>query len=162
MLHRLFSLPIIIRTTGILITAGIFTLCVSDSTSVKTTAAESTLEKESRKNTQKERKLIVYYFHTNFRCHSCVTIEKLTRQAVTEGFTDQLKNGRIEFKEINVEETGNEHFTDDYKLYTKSVILSDIKNGKEASWKNLEKVWTLLRDEQKFIDYIKSEVTALL
>lgn len=112
--------------------------------------------------TKQERKLVVYYFHGNFRCHSCITIENLTKQAVNSGFTDQLKNGRIEMKVINIEEPGNEHFADDYKLYTKSVILSDIKNGSEASWKNLEKVWTLLGDEDKFIEYIQTEMKTLL
>ena len=163
MLHYLFSIPLISRTVGILIMAGIFAFCQSDNAPEKAAAAESAhVRKRQVKNTQRERKLIVYYFHTNFRCHSCITIEKLTRQAVNEGFADQLKNGRIEFKEINVEETGNEHFADDYKLYTKSVILSDMKSGKEASWKNLDKVWTLLRDEQKFINYVQTEVKALL
>jgi len=109
-----------------------------------------------------DEQLVVYYFHTNFRCKSCTTIEKYTREAVTTGFRDQLDNGRIALKIINVEEAGNEHFSDDYKLYTKSVILSDVKNGKEAKWKNLEKVWTLLGDEKKFIEYIQTEVKALL
>jgi hypothetical protein len=163
MLYRLFSIPLVSRTVGILIMAGMFAFCQSDNTSEKNATVTSTQENKTlEKKSQRERKLIVYYFHTNFRCHSCITIEKLTRQAVNEGFADQLKNGRIEFKEINVEEAGNEHFVDDYKLYTKSVILSDVKDGKETSWKNCEKVWPLLGNEQKFIDYIQTEVKALL
>lgn len=163
MMYRLFSSPMFSRTVGILIMAGAFALCQSDTSSKKSDTAESKqIKKVQEKNTQSERKLIVYYFHTNFRCHSCVTIEKLARQAVTDGFSNELKNGRIEFREVNVEENGNEHFTKDYELYTKSVILSDMKNGKEASWKNLEKVWQLLQNEQKFIDYIQTEVKALL
>ena len=163
MMYRLFSTSLVSRTVGILIMAGMLAFCQSDATSKKT--ADTGLkqaEKIPEKNSQRERKLIVYYFHTNFRCHSCITIEKLTRQAVTSGFASQLNSGRIEFKEVNVEDAGNEHFTDDYKLYTKSVILSDVKNGQEASWKNLDKVWKLLRDEQKFIDYIQTEVNTLL
>ena len=168
MLHRLFSMTMISRTVGIFVMAGMFAFCRSDNFPKKADAAEpkqakKVQESKAINDSRKEGKLlVVYYFHTNFRCHSCIMIEKLTRQAVNEGFADQLKNGRIELKEINVEEAGNEHFTDDYKLYTKSVILSDVKNGKEASWKNCEKVWTLLGNEQKFIDYIQSEVKALL
>jgi hypothetical protein len=115
-----------------------------------------------KNNTQDSRQLIVYYLHGTFRCPSCNTIERLTRQAVEQGFAEQIRQGRIQLKILNVEEPGNEHFVQDYKLYTKSVILSDLKNGKEVQWKNLEKVWTLLHDEAKFIEYIQSEVKCYL
>lgn len=126
---------------------------------VASTTAKTTVVPDAEKQPHT---LIVYYFHGNFRCQSCATIEKLTRQAVTTGFADQLESGRIELKIVNVEETPNEHYSKDYKLYTKSVILSDVKNGKEASWKNLEQVWTKLNNENQFIDYIQSEIKTLL
>jgi cell division protein YceG involved in septum cleavage len=115
-----------------------------------------------KNNTQNSRQLIVYYLHGTFRCPSCNTIERLTKQAVEQGFADQISKGRIQLKILNIEEPGNEHFVLDYKLYTKSVILSDLKDDKEVQWKNLEKVWTLLHDEVKFIEYIQSEVKNFL
>jgi len=108
------------------------------------------------------KKVVVYYFHTTFRCQSCNMIEKFTKEAVEAGFANELKSGIVEMKIINVEEKGNEHFAKDYKLYTKSVIVSDVKDGKEITWKNLDKVWTLLRDQNKFIDYIQTEVKTSL
>ncbi len=107
---------------------------------------------------QDSRLLIVYYLHGTFRCQSCNTIERLTKEAVEQGFANQISKGRIQLKILNVEEPGNEHYVEDYKLYTKSVILSDIRDGKEVQWKNCEKVWTLLHDQAKFIEYIQSEV----
>ena len=107
-------------------------------------------------------KLIIYYFHTNFRCKSCTKLQELTSKAITSGFSQQLGNGRIAFMPVHVEQPGNEHFSEEYKLYTKSVILSDVKNGQEAKWKNLDKVWTLLGDEKKFLEYIQTEVKTLL
>jgi len=50
----------------------------------------------------------------------------------------------------------------DYELYTKSVVLSETKNGKEVRWKNLDKVWTLLGDEAAFKKYVRDEVSAYL
>jgi hypothetical protein len=41
-----------------------------------------------------------------------------------------------------------------------SVILSFQKNGKEASWKNLDKVWQLVYNEPEFRDYVKHEIAA--
>jgi len=85
-------------------------------------------------------------------------IEKFTKLALEENFDKELKNGDIEWKMVNVDEPGNKHFVKDYKLITKSVVLSDVKDGKEKSWKNLEKVWDLLGDEGKFKKYIADEV----
>ncbi|MCU0609437.1 MAG: nitrophenyl compound nitroreductase subunit ArsF family protein [Chitinispirillaceae bacterium] len=107
-------------------------------------------------------KLVVYYLHGTFRCPSCNKIEALTKQAVETGFAEQIKSGRLELKVLNVEDKGNEHFVDDYKLYTKSVILSELVNNKEKSWKNLDKVWTLLHDDGKFIAYIQKEIADLI
>lgn len=124
--------------------------------SVKTNATASATVKSEQK------KLVVYYFHTTYRCQSCNMIEKFTREAVETGFPGELKNGEMELKVINIEEPGNEHFANDYKLYTKSVIVSGQKDGKEVSWKNLDKVWTLLGDQNKFIEYIQAEIKTSL
>jgi len=102
--------------------------------------------------------LIVYYFHTTFRCHSCLTIERLTRETLNEQFAPELKDGAIRWQMVNYEEPANQHFIDHYKLYTKQVILSAVKGGKEVAWKNLEEVWALKRDEMRFKLYIADEI----
>lgn len=107
-------------------------------------------------------KVIVYYFYTTHRCYSCRMIEQYTKDAVEKFFKEELTSGLVEFKPLNIEEKGNEHFTKDYKLYTKSVVISLIKEGKEVSYKNLEKVWQYLRNENKFFNYIKEETEKVL
>lgn len=107
-------------------------------------------------------KLIVYYFHGNKRCISCEKIEAYTKQAVTDGFKDQLDFGRVELKIVNTDEPGNAHFLDDYSLYTKSVVLVDMADGKEQRFKNLEDVWLLLDDPAGFVQYVTAEMQAFL
>ena len=51
---------------------------------------------------------------------------------------------------------------EDYKLYTKSLVISKIKDGKEAEYKNLEKVWDYLDNKEAFYNYVKEEVTKFL
>ena len=110
----------------------------------------------------KERQLVVYYFRTTYRCPSCFYIEEHTQSAVKEAFAKELGSGRLVLKTINVEDQGNEHFVEDYKLYTKSVVLSDLTRGKQTRWKNLEKVWPLIRDDAGFREYIVKEVKSFL
>jgi hypothetical protein len=102
----------------------------------------------------------VYYFYGYQRCPTCFKLENYSRETLEKRFTDELKSGRIEWKAINVEEKGNEHFSDDYKLYTKSVIVSVIQNNQQVSWKNLDKIWQLVGDQSAFEDYISTEVRA--
>ena len=107
-------------------------------------------------------KVIAYYFHGSFRCATCTNMEKYSKEAIEANFKDALTSGKLEFKAVNVEDRGNEHFVNDYKLYTKSLILSLVKDGKEVKSKNLDKIWELARNKQNFIEYVTVEVNALM
>lgn len=104
----------------------------------------------------------VYYFHTTYRCPTCYKIEKYTKEAMESGFSQALRDGRVQFQVLNIEEPANSHFVQDYKLYTKSVVVVDIKGGKQVRWSNLAKVWELVGNQQLFIKYIQDEVNGYL
>jgi hypothetical protein len=107
-------------------------------------------------------KIVVYYLHGNARCPTCYKLENFAKSVVETDFADPIKNGKLEWKTVNVEDKGNEHYTNDYKLYTKSVIVSTQKDGKEVSWKNLDQIWQLIGDQTQYMDYIRKEVRACL
>jgi hypothetical protein len=107
-------------------------------------------------------RVIAYYLHTTYRCPSCRKIEAFTKEAIEAGFANELKDGRLVFRVVNVEEKGNEHFIKDYQIFTKSVVLVDEHTGKQAAWKNLSKVWELLGDKEGFLRYIREETRAYL
>lgn len=107
---------------------------------------------------QTNAKIVVYYFYGNYRCDSCTLIEQYSEEAVLEAFTPEIKRGLVEFRGINVEKPETRHFIKDYQLYSKSVIVSEVVNGQERRWKNLEKIWELYVNEKAFKDYIKAEV----
>ena len=109
-----------------------------------------------------DNKVVAYYFHGDFRCWSCYTIEKYTKQAIEENFQDELSSGKFELKIVNYDKPENRHFIEDYQLYTKSVVLSLIKDNEEVKFVNLEKVWDFLRDKDKFLDYVQSNVQSYL
>ena len=109
-----------------------------------------------------EDKVVAYYFHGSFRCATCTAMEDYSRQAIETNFKDELDSGKLEFRAVNVEESDNKHYVNDYQLYTKSLILSFMKDGKEEKSKNLDKIWQLARNKQKFIDYVTSEIKSFL
>ncbi len=104
--------------------------------------------------------VVAYYFHGQYRCPNCLKIEAYTREAIQTGFSPELKNGSLEWRVVNVDEPENRHFIQDYQLYTKSVILSDLHHGRQARWKNLDQVWTFLPDQAAFMKYVRDEVRA--
>jgi hypothetical protein len=106
--------------------------------------------------------VIAYYFHGQMRCPTCHKLEQYSKEAIETNFKDSLASEKLEFKVVNVEDKGNEHYGNDYQLYTKSLILSLIKDGKEIKWKNLDKIWEYVGNKQGFIDYVKSEVADFL
>jgi hypothetical protein len=103
-------------------------------------------------------KLIVYYFHTTTRCVSCLKIENLTQFTLESDFPSELAAGLIEWRPVNLDTPGNGHFAKEYGLYTKSVVLSEVLDGRETRWRNLENVWHLLPDPDGFRRYVEEEV----
>ncbi len=104
-------------------------------------------------------KVIAYYFHRTVRCHTCLAIEDLSKQTIENLFGEQLAEGRIEWRPVNIEQKGNEHFEDDYKLTTQSLVLVKLVDGKQADWKNLTSVWDLIDNHEKFVKYVQEELS---
>jgi hypothetical protein len=107
-------------------------------------------------------KVIAYYFHGTFRCTTCRTIEQYSHDAIQMYFAKELGNRRLEFRPVNIDEAENKHFIQDYQLVTRSLVLSLMSDGKETKWKNLADVWKLVRDKDKFFQYVKDEVEQFL
>ena len=108
--------------------------------------------------------VVVYYFHGNARCGTCHTIEDYAKEAVYSGFADEIKNGRLEWRVVNVDEPGNEHYVEDFQLVsTASVVLERLAGGKRQEWKNLQRVWELVRGEKDdFLKYVQKETRGYL
>lgn len=128
-------------------------LTISFRSAISSFANSETPEKPVQSEIENDSKITVYYFYSKPRCISCKKIETYTEEAV-----NSLKNSEIEFKKINLDLPENKHYAKDYNLYTKSVVLSKVKNNEEIKSKNLIDIWTKLNNEEKFKDYIKKEI----
>ncbi len=107
-------------------------------------------------------KIIAYYFHTTYRCPTCRRIEAYSREAIDTGFARELKEGSLEFRLVNVELPESQHFVQDYKLFTKSLVLVRMKDGKQVEWTNLGRVWELTGDRDAFLGYVQQGVRGYL
>lgn len=106
--------------------------------------------------------VIAYYLHYTRRCATCNKIEELANRVVTERFAEELNDGRLIWKSLNVEDPGNEHFEEDFGMISQSFVLVDAREGRNMKWKNLDKIWELVWKEQEFLDYAQREIKAFL
>lgn len=107
-------------------------------------------------------KVIAYYFHTNARCSTCMKIEAYSKEAIEQGFPDELKKGILEMRIVNYEKPENRHFMKDYKLVSKSLVLVNTVDGKQTEWRNLKMVWQLTKRKDAFLNYVRREVRSYL
>lgn len=118
-------------------------------------AATDPTKKESGK------KIIVYYFHGNYRCSSCIQVEKFTRKAVSI-IQKQKSVYQIEIKVINRDLPENTNFVKKYVLENQSVIMADYSGEKQIRWKNCDKIWDFYTNEKDYIKYIRNEIEEYL
>lgn len=97
-------------------------------------------------------KVNVYYFYGKPRCVTCMKIENYTKSAV-----ESMKDKDVVFKGIDMDNSANGAMVKKYNLFTKSVVLSKTRKGKEK-WKNLDKVFLKVGNENDFKNYVITEI----
>lgn len=107
-------------------------------------------------------KVVAYYFHVTVRCVTCRAIEQYSREAIEQGFREELKKGTIQWRPVNVQLLENRHYIQDYRLFTRSLVLVKMRDGKQVEWRNLDKVWELVSRKGDFFRYVQMNVKAYL
>ena len=102
--------------------------------------------------------VLVTYFSSDVRCATCLRIERLSRATVEQNFAQELRDGRVNFRVVNLDGEGNDHYVKDYSLISKTVIVSELAQGQEIRWENLQQVWTRQKDEPAFEVYLVDAV----
>lgn len=74
----------------------------------------------------------VLYFHGKQRCATCMAIEKNAKEAVETQFADELKNGTVVFKSIDISKAENEQIAGKYEVTWSSLFVCKWKDGKET------------------------------
>lgn len=107
-------------------------------------------------------RFVAYYFHGNARCATCRKLEQYSEAAVRGGFAEELESARLAWRAVNVDKKENAHFTDDFQLYTRSLVLVAEHDGKVVRWKNLPRIWELVRDADAFAKYVQAELRGFM
>ncbi|MFA7173098.1 MAG: nitrophenyl compound nitroreductase subunit ArsF family protein [Kiritimatiellia bacterium] len=102
----------------------------------------------------------VYYMHSTFRCVTCNTIEKMTRELLDKSYAEELADGRIKWQEVDFQE--NEELARKFEIVSSCVVVAQVKDGEVSVFKRLDEVWTLMKDTDSFNQYIGDAINAYL
>ena len=105
----------------------------------------------------------VLYFHGKQRCKSCVSIELRTKEMLDTYFAQEMKEGKIVFKAIDISLKENESIADKYEIAFSSLLVIKHQNGDETV-KNLTDFGFsyAYKNPETFIEGMKEEIDALL
>lgn len=85
-------------------------------------------------------------------------METWAREAVEAEFADDMKSGRLMLRTSD----GDPTTLRKYGLTTKSLVLRNVQEGKETSWRSLDRIWELNGDEAAYKAYIIEQIKQAL
>ena len=114
-------------------------------------------------NEQTKRDVVeVLYFHGAQRCATCMAIEKNTIEVVETRFAEQLNNGKLIFRTVDIDK--EEEFAERYEVSWSSLILVDYdKSGNESATNLTEFAFSSARTApDKFKQGLSVRITEML
>ena len=103
--------------------------------------------------------LTVYYFHFTNRCATCNAVENETRVALEMFFGDQVKDGKIAFTSLNLEEEDGKEMAKQLKVSGQTLIL--VKGEEMVNLTN-EGFMNARTKPDSFREILKSNIDNLL
>ncbi len=106
--------------------------------------------------------VVVYYFHGNRRCRTCVGIEHAIQTTVGERFTSEIASGELVFREVNIDEPANAHFIKEFELSSSSMVVVARSGETTVKWENCTQIWPLARDPAGLSSYAEGQIRSYL
>ena len=105
----------------------------------------------------------ILYFHGDMRCKNCYAMEKGVSELLDAQFNDEVKDGKIIFKTIDITTPEGEQIADNYGVTWSSLYLNNWKEGKEER-NDLTRMGmkTAAKDPAAFKEEVKQYITQYL
>jgi len=111
----------------------------------------------------KNTKLLIYYFHVTHRCNTCIKIENTTKKILDTYYSKELKKGIIIFQSINCELPENKNLVDKYQAYGATLAFTPIIQGKEAGIDDQTSfAFSKINNEEVFTEGLKEKINSYI
>lgn len=101
----------------------------------------------------------VYYFHMTTRCVTCKTIEAEARKNVEILYADQVKNGKISFTSLNIEESPGKDIGAQLGINSQALLI--VKGDQKINITNEGFLYAVSKPD-KFKEIIKEKLDSLI
>lgn len=109
----------------------------------------------------KPSKVEIIEFHNTQRCATCLKAEELLKKTLDIKFSEEVKNGLISFKDIDIDLPENAEITNKFQASGLSVGINTVVNWID----NIEydmAGWRLVSNEEQYISYFEKKLNTLL
>ncbi|HOX29926.1 MAG TPA: nitrophenyl compound nitroreductase subunit ArsF family protein [Candidatus Paceibacterota bacterium] len=106
-------------------------------------------------------KVEVFLFHRTQRCTTCIAIGKLSGQTIEEQFAPEVINGKVIFREVNIDEPENKALAEKFQASGSSLFINAIRGGSDNIQEDVN-VWRLTGDQVAFKNYLAGKINGLL
>lgn len=108
----------------------------------------------------RENMTVLVLFRTSARCRFCEHMDVFAREGLSAQFNDNLRDGRIAYREIDFDRTEYRDLRGAFGLASTTLALFEIRGGQAVRWKVLEEAWQLTEDREAFLEMTAREVAA--
>lgn len=105
-------------------------------------------------------RLRAYYLHGTIRCVTCNFIEATARQVLGTDFAKEMAAGRILWREVDFQQ--EPELAKRYDVAASTLVLVREVDGKETTFRRLDKVWEIADQPAALAGYIRTNVRELL
>lgn len=112
--------------------------------------------------TDSSTKIEVIDFYGTHRCVTCEAIEANAKYTVETYFQEEVKNGRVEFKTVNVDEEKNYDMAERFEATGTALFINVIKAGKEQHIDLTNFAFAKGRDQAVFSAELKEKISEQL
>jgi hypothetical protein len=106
--------------------------------------------------------LVVYYFHSNFRCPTCQAVESQAKATVEGDFAAELGRGQIAWKVLNYEKPAGAELARKFEVKDPVIVLAQVSDDQVRDWKRLDKAPALAGDKPALSQYLRDEIKQML
>jgi hypothetical protein len=103
--------------------------------------------------------VIVYYFHSEHRCPTCLAVEAETKATIESSFKKKVEAGKLKLEIVNVDLGSSKVVCEKYKVYGSSLLLvkgDNVINLTSMAFANARK------NAEKFRQDLQTEINNLL
>jgi cytochrome c-type biogenesis protein len=106
-------------------------------------------------------KVEVLYFHPRIRCVSCNDIEKYAREVTRDEFAKEMRDGKLVFKSLEIDDPKNKKLVDELGVTGSSLYVVASGDGKREHGE-IKSVWLHWNNPKKCKDIIASELNSVI